>query len=375
MNNTGADPVIAAFYRAALEPGLWPEAMRAFARLADGDVACCFLKAETGAVPSRGYVTGLDQAAWEDGYRRYYHQLDPGYTILTRSTPGRMHLMQDHFSDRLVARSEYFQDFYLRAGLRYSCSGTVLDHGELTVLSVHRALARGPFEQALHSQLQRVLDHLPNVFCLRDTAQQARVHGALAWTALDTLPRAVLLVDPCLRLVYMNPAARRLLAAGRCSPPLIAMRGGSVEVRLSSVQQRLAQRVRQVCAGVACHRPAPLYLSDADGRPALEIGILPLPLPVEQGLGQAMACMAMLSLRSLFRSVAVHGVFAPGHPCGLSGAEWALALALADGVEPADYAVRRGIRITTVRSQIQAILRKTGTRRSSEIASLFGALE
>ncbi|MBH1996559.1 MAG: hypothetical protein I8H69_15950, partial [Burkholderiales bacterium] len=62
-------------------------------------------------------------------------------------------------------------------------------------------------------------------------------------------------------------------------------------------------------------------------------------------------------------------------PCGLTAAQWALAQALADGVEPTDYARRHGVRISTVRSQIQAILAKTGTRRSSEIASLFSAME
>ncbi|MEG1327803.1 MAG: hypothetical protein RSD99_23080, partial [Janthinobacterium sp.] len=77
----------------------------------------------------------------------------------------------------------------------------------------------------------------------------------------------------------------------------------------------------------------------------------------------------------LFRSGRRHWPDTAERPCGLTGAEWSLALALADGVEPVEYAQRKGVRISTVRSQIQAILAKTGTRRSSEIASLFSALE
>lgn len=374
MDKDGADPVIAAFYRAALEPLQWSAAMRAFARLAGGDVACCFLKAETGAVPSRGYVTGLDQGAWEDGYRRYYHALDPGYAILTRAPPGRMHLMQDYFSEQAVARSEYFQDFYLRAGVRYSCSGIVRDNGALTILSAHRAAGQGPYDGNTHSQLQRVLDHLPNVFRLRDTAQQAQAHGALAWEALDALPRAILLTDAGLRLVFMNIAAQQLLAATSPFASVFTLHGGKVAVRMSQLQQQLAQRVRQTCAALACRRPAPLYASDEDGRPALEIGILPLPVRLGQADGEG-ASLAMLSLRPLFRSGRRHWPGALERPCGLTGAEWSLALALADGMEPGEYAQRKGVRISTVRSQIQAILAKTGTRRSSEIASLFSALE
>ncbi|WP_051958379.1 helix-turn-helix transcriptional regulator [Janthinobacterium sp. RA13] len=374
MDKDGADAVIAAFYRAALEPLQWSVAMRAFARLAGGDVACCFLKAETGAVPSRGYVTGLDQGAWEDGYRRYYHALDPGYAVLTRAPPGRMHLMQDYFSEQAVARSEYFQDFYLRAGVRYSCSGVVRDSGALTILSAHRAAGQGPYDGNTRGQLQRVLDHLPNVFRLRDTAQQAQAHGALAWEALDALPRAILLTDACLRLVFLNVAAQRLLAATSPLASVITMHGGKVAVRMSPLQQQLAQRVRQACAGLACHRPAPLYASDVEGRPVLEIGILPLPLRIGEADG-AGASLAMLSLRPLFRAGLRHWPGTAERPCGLTGAEWSLALALADGMEPAEYALRHGVRISTVRSQIQAILAKTGTHRSSEIASLFSALE
>ena len=381
MEEEGADPVIAAFYRAALEPGQWHAALRAFARLAGGDVACCFLKAEAGLAPSRAHICGLDEQAWEDGYRRYYHAIDPGYTVLKQGMPGRMYLMQDYISARAVARSEYFQDFYLRAGVRYSCSGTIRDGGGLTILSAHRAAGQGRYDGRTRLQLQRVLEHLPNVFRLRDTAQQAQVHGALAWAALDELPRAILLVDACLQLVFMNQAAQRLL----CGPPLapslapataaIVLRGGKVGVRATAVQQRLVQRVRQVCAGQACGIPAPLYLADGAGRPTLEIGILPLPIPLGRGMRGDGACMAMLSLRPLFRTAAQPWPQGAERPCGLTAAQWALAQALADGMEPADYARRRGIRISTVRSQIQAILAKTGTRRSSEIASLFSALE
>ena len=374
VDTEGADPVIAAFYRAALEPLQWNVAMRAFARLAGGEVACCFLKAETGAVPSRGYVTGLDQSAWEDGYRRYYHTLDPGYPVLTHDPPGRMHLMQDYFSDQAVARSEYFQDFYLRAGIRYSCSGVVRDNGALTILSAHRTAGQGPYDRNTRGQLQRVLDHLPNVFRLRDTAQLAQAHGALAWEALDALPRAILLVDACLRMVFMNVAAQRLLAATSPLAAVFTLHGGKVAVRMSQLQQQLAQRVRQACLGMACHRPAPLYASDADGRPALEIGILPLPVRIGPADGDG-ASLAMLSLRPLFRAGMRYWPGAAERPCGLTGAEWSLALALADGMEPVEYAQRHGVRISTVRSQIQAILAKTGTRRSSEIASLFSALE
>jgi DNA-binding CsgD family transcriptional regulator len=40
-------------------------------------------------------------------------------------------------------------------------------------------------------------------------------------------------------------------------------------------------------------------------------------------------------------------------------------------LSPAEYADRAGVRVSTVRSQIKAILAKTGARRIADIVALF----
>lgn len=58
---------------------------------------------------------------------------------------------------------------------------------------------------------------------------------------------------------------------------------------------------------------------------------------------------------------------------GLSPAEAALACAIADGDEPSCFAARRGVRISTVRTQLRAVFRKAGVTKQTELAALVTA--
>jgi DNA-binding CsgD family transcriptional regulator len=52
---------------------------------------------------------------------------------------------------------------------------------------------------------------------------------------------------------------------------------------------------------------------------------------------------------------------------GISSAEARLALALANGETPKEYAASRNLGLPTVRTQLQSLFAKTGTRRQSEL--------
>lgn len=365
MKPGSADHVISEFYSAALQPQHWDNALAALTRLADGQAACCYVKDGPGETPEHHHLSGVDEGAWRDGYMRYYHLLDPGYGILQRVPAGVMYPMHRYVSDDMVKHSEYFQDFYLRTGLRYPCCGIVSHDGRVAILSVHRAPGQQHYQESAVCDLQRVLSHLPNVLRLRDLAQQAQTEPTLSFAALDMLPRAVVLADSGLRVQLMNRAAHVLLA----HEPGLCLRGGMFGLQDAAMQQRLARAVRRVCCVATAAEPAPLHTVDANGRPALEICIAPLPV-AQSGAAQP---LAMLSLRRLFHAAIAARQAA--RPYGLSPAELAVAMALANGMAPLAYASEHGVRISTVRSQIQAILAKTGTRRSSEIAVLFSSLE
>ncbi|AJY14761.1 helix-turn-helix transcriptional regulator [Burkholderia multivorans] len=360
-----ADESIAALYAAAIDPEQWHVALQALVALADARAANCFVHdARTGRFLEyrfTGYGSG-----WADAYASHYHSLDLAREVLMREPAGRMYPMHRFLPDSVIDRSEYYQDFYIREGLRYSCGGMRLEGDRRLILAVHRPVNHRPYDAHTVRELQRVLDHLPNVFRVRETAAQTHDRAPMMAAALDALPRAVIVVDDTLRVRYLNAAASALL-------------GESTELRVQAdrlvasspqVAPQLAQRVKDACAPPHVAAPQPLYALDRERRPTFEIQVVPLKPQLTASLDRDTRPLAMLLPRRPFRGAA--RPLAESAPFALTPAEMAVATGIAGGLTPAEYAQRNGVRISTVRSQIKSIFAKTGVRRIADLVALFG---
>jgi len=360
-----ADESIAALYTAAIDPEQWDVALKALMALADARAANCFVHdARTGTFLEyrfTGYGSG-----WADAYASHYHRLDLARGVLMREPAGHMYPMHRFLPDRVVARSEYFQDFYIREGLRYSCGGMRLDGDRRLILAVHRPVNHRPYDAHTTRELQRVLDHLPNVFRIRQTAAPTASREPLMAAALDALPRAVIVVDDTLHVRYLNAAA-------------IALLEESTDIRTQTdrlvpwapqIATQLAQRVREACSPQPSVDPLPLHALDREQRPTLEIHVVPLKPQLTAPLDRDARPLAMLLLRRPFQRIARPD--ADARPFALTRAEMAVATGIASGLAPAEYAACNGVQISTVRSQIKAIFAKTGVRRIADLVALFG---
>jgi DNA-binding CsgD family transcriptional regulator/PAS domain-containing protein len=367
MTGRSADEAIAALYTAAVDPSQWDAALGALTRLADARAANCFVH---DALTERfleyrfiGYGPN-----WADGYARHYHGLDLARRVLLREPAGQMYAMHRHVTSGMVESSPYYQDFYIPEGLRYSCGGTLFDGNRRLILAVHRPVAHRPFEEQTVAELQRVLDHLPNVFHVRELAARTRDNSLMSSTALDALPRAVAIVDEGMNLQYLNAAAEALLNTS-AEVRIRANRLSTSETRLA---HQLAQRVKSACQMTPTVDPVPLYTANADGRPSVELHVVPLKPQLAADFGCARP-LAMVLLRRPFHCA--EWLRSANRPYALSRAEMAVVAALIEGLTPAEHAERSGVKISTVRSQIKTILAKTGTRRMAEVAILFAAIE
>ena len=361
-----ADESIAALYTAAIDPEQWDVALKALTALADARAANCFVHDACTGTFLEYHFTGYG-SAWADAYASHYHRLDLARGVLMREPAGRMYPMHRFLPDQVIERSEYYQDFYIREGLRYSCGGMRLDGGRRLMLAVHRPLNHRPYDAHTTRELQRVLDHLPNVFRLRQTAAPpAASREPLMAAALDALPRAVIVVDDTLRVRYLNAAALAMLQE------LTEIRAQADRLVLwaPQVAAQLVQRVRDACAPCPIVEPLPLYALDRGQRPTLEIHVVPLKPQLTAPLDPDTRPLAMLLLRRPFRRI--ERPEAEQRPFSLTRAEMAVATGIARGQTPAEYAACTGVRISTVRSQIKAIFGKTGVRRIADLVALFG---
>lgn len=363
-----ADHAIAGLYTAAADSDQWDTALAAVARVADGRAAACFVHDAVTEQLIEQRLIGFDDPTWADSYARYYHALDPARQVLYREPAGRMYPMHRFVPEDLIRRSEYYQDFYFPVGMRYSCGGTLFDGGKRLILAVHRPTGHRLYDDETVAALQRILEHLPNVFRVRDLAARTREGALLSVAALEALQRPVAIVDSRSQIRYLNPAAQALLN----ELPALRVHAGQLSMREPRLESQLALRVKAACRPTPIVHPAPLYTVDTNGRPVVEVNVVPLPPQSADRIVSAQP-MAMVLIRRVFPSLAWPRN--TERPYGLSPAEMALALALVEGLTPAEHAARTGVKLSTVRSHIRSVFAKTGTRRAAEVATIFAALE
>jgi DNA-binding CsgD family transcriptional regulator len=362
-----ADEAIAALYTAAVDPNQWDSALDALTTLADARAANCFVHdALTGSFLEYRF-TGYGPN-WAQAYAGHYHSLDLARGVLLAQPVGRMYPMHRYVPDSAVQRSEYYQDFYMREGLRYSCGGTLLEGDQRLILAVHRPVGHLPYEEAIVGELQRVLNHLPSVFRVRNLAARTADHALISSAALDALPRAAIIVDAGLNVHYLNRAADAVLRTSTA----LNVKTNRLTLDGQQLAQQLARRVKCACLKVPEIEVTPLYVHGESDGPTIEISVVPLKPQLVAGFVRTQP-LAMVLLRQPFHNAG--WPHSATRPFALSRAEMAVAAAIAGGLTPGEYAARRGVKISTVRSQIKSILEKTGTRRITDIAMLFAAMD
>jgi DNA-binding CsgD family transcriptional regulator/PAS domain-containing protein len=367
VSGHSADEAIAALYAAAVAPEQWGKALEVLTRLADARAANCFVHDALTEHFIEYRFIGYGEN-WARDYASHYHSLDLARRVLLREPAGRMHAMHRYVSESMVQKSEYYQDFYIREGLRYSCGGTLFDGNQRLILAVHRPVGHSPYDEHVIAELQRVLNHLPHVFRVRELVTQGRVDASMSCAALDALPRAVVIVDANATIRYINRAASVLLDQADD----MHVRSSRLSLSDPRLARQLSQRIEKACQPPQTVDPVPLYTVDANGRPSAELHVVPLDPALAAGVTSAHP-MAMILMRRPFQRADWSGAIA--RPYSLSPAELGVATALVEGLTPAEYALRSGVKISTVRSQIKSIMAKTGTRRMPEIATLFAGID
>lgn len=273
-------------------------------------------------------------------------------------------------------RSEFYNDFGRRLGLRYVV-GTVLPLGAAGVMPIglHRPAGSGPFERAQAELLEQLLPHMRRAMQLRHRLASGAPSVSPSFAALDALAVGVLVVDAELRVVVANAAAEAL--AGRGGPIRLqrGIAGAVVSALRSGDTAALAAQVRAVAlrgdAGGA------VALRDADGAVAVAALVSPLPRRLSaSGADRSgrVAGQALVLLRALKPSATGAEAGLLRQLFGLTRAEAEVALALAGGATKEAVAAGRGARLSTVQTQVRAILAKTGAANLRDFERVLAGL-
>lgn len=360
--------IVERFRRAAFGLEDWQDALAGFAGATDARVVHLIGMDRSGAVAFdliRGVTPDMvDTFVREGGLSRHTNPR----TGVAIDGP----MLRTVFDDALLSRHErdalpIYRNLFDRADAGFAALTRLRVPGCDAILSLLRPRS---FLDSADREAHIIDAAAP---ALSDIMAQAVALGAgLDRTVRETaelLEQRVLLLDGDRRMVQMSPGCEAWLAP---AGPL-TMRGGRIHARDAATDRALSLAIAQALDPLQALRPGRrvvLRMPGSDGHDEGERLILTVRAAPRRPSGPLARARVMLSAKTAAAPSAE--LFADLF--GLTPAEAQVAVLLAVGHDSAAIARLRGCSVATVRTQVMALLNKTGTHRQGElVARLRGA--
>lgn len=352
--------LIGDLYESATDAAAWSGLATPFAKAVDGVTAVVW-SAQAGGEPGAAVTHGLPDDALAL-YLAYFSRIDPWIAAARRRGLGSFAVLgTDLVPEWQLVESEFGVDFALGFGIVETIAGHVaLGPGLIAGVGVHRPRGARRFEPRDVSGVRALLPHLQRALQLR--ARLGTASGEIGLAALDALAFGAAVCDAAGRVMFANVAAE---AAARAGAGLVL---GDARSPIGAARPeeggQLRALVRDAAAGGA---GGGLALTGTDGA---VLFVLVSPLPRRFGAGPP---LALVTLRAAAATETV-GAATLAALFRLTGAEAALAAALAAGRSLAAIGTERRVSENTLRTQLGHVLRKTGVRGQGDLMRLLGAI-
>lgn len=376
--------LIADLYESALLPEHIPDVLTRINAALDCDGLHLVGKDEDSGGLFASVVIGERIASAERDYLAHYHRIDPRLQIGLNSPTGVVVACHDFLDDRFVNGSEFYQDFLIPHGPRYVIGGNIHRAGGKNIhVALNHLVGRPQFSEEKRREMGAYMFHLSRWAKHLFLADELRGAASSGFFALETLGQGILILDDRSAVLFANQAAQRLLGNVLTSRGLRTSWAPGAQLK-SQLRQTIRDRQARTV-------PLPHAIG---GRPT-QLVLSLLPLPRDRGMGVRMpsgmeavsrvldpalpggiGAIPSASLVVLIRAQ-VASPAGPGRyqrTFGLTPAEARLADALAHGASPQGYADTAGLSVTTVRTQIRALLAKTGATNLRALVVLLAGL-
>jgi DNA-binding CsgD family transcriptional regulator/PAS domain-containing protein len=360
-----AADLIADIYEAAVDDQRWPRIAQLVAKATEMPSAGVWFI-------DRGQLVDMaltkDNQETQGPYLAHYAKLDVWQQGLLRGPWDRPRLGYELFSERDLVKTEFYNDFARRADMFRPMGAIVRLAGDsfATVATIRPGRTK-LVEESDKEKLARVLPHMRRALQLRLAQRRRSAPAPLHAAALDALAFGIIVCDATGCIVLANKAAEALAQAG--AGVSLGSRGRGLCALVPAEAKTLAGLVRDAASG------GPGGIMRLTGRSGgLETIALVTPLPQSFGLaGNASVAHALVTLRSArddpsFSTELLATLF------GLSPAQAEIALAIFSGKAPEEIAAERGVAISTLRTHLAEIFRRTGAENQRDLVRLLGML-
>jgi DNA-binding CsgD family transcriptional regulator len=357
-------------YEAALEPGLWPEALSRVAGVCGAKWAPCIVAPDP-------IVPAMFQNSLADPEQltrmRCFHTPDtnPFIPVMLASPLGRINLHEEWFTDRQWKRTDIYDELVRPIDAVATLAVPLLRSSHcFASFGAVRARSRGGFERNDLSALSRLIPHLQRAVSLMLRLDRLGTQAAAMQEAWNRLSFGIMALDAKGRLLWTNHAGERILMQNDG----LSACGGRLHARPLDVNGELQRLIGE--AGLTTNGHG-LQSGGATviprNPPARPLALIVSPIrTADRGLSfrnpGTPAVLVLVNdpdqipdppralLRQLYR---------------LTEREAALAALLLEGCDLREAGEKMGVGIGTVRTHLRQLFEKTGTRRQAELVRLL----
>jgi DNA-binding CsgD family transcriptional regulator len=378
-NPAGYEGFVDLIYQAAIDSELWPTVLDRLVELIDGEAATLhWYDLFSGA--SNGVGVRVDQTALDKGFEAF-----SSCSPLTEKDPAKKRHRLRNYVPRIrrdvdwlpkdqFIRTAYYNDFFQAFGFHSDVTlGLMVEEVgggafEGAGLNVFRHKRHGDWSDDNMALCAALHPHLIRSYRMgrRVAAQQRLGDGLMQY--IDQAPWGMFILDAFGRINHANETGQALLA----EPGGLTVAGGRLSARRSDDTRRLLQLIGRAGSPDREQRTGgSMTLTTPGRRRPLSILVCPMRgdrASVYPGASAVMACVMDPDASVTLPEKELQDLF------GLTLAETKVALALGEGLDPAEVARRLGLSLATVRTHLAHIFDKTETRGQVALSSLLTRL-
>lgn len=327
-------------------------------------------------------------------YKEYYGAIDPRRQLTLSQSPGTIWACHDHFDDRFVGRSEFYQDLLIPVGARYILMCLIMRHdGVSGYLAFNHLAGQGHFSNQQKRAAAMLIPHLQRTIKL--TMQSERFRGAsfAGAASLNALDQSVFALDETGVVTFLNERADLLLKKRRW----LKTRDGRLDAFYIVEEEKFATALRRARLSRQAETFALYGSENISGDPDQTQVITVIPMPIGGAIksvndaslveshvtdlrdrvasdlshftgAELIVLVSPQRRRSAISAASLRLLFK------LTPAEARLAHDLAKGASIEEYAESAAISVATARTQLRSVLAKTGEKRLQDLVRMLASL-
>jgi DNA-binding CsgD family transcriptional regulator len=361
------DVVLDGIYEAAADPALWARALDTIGDRFGGSPLIIWLQ-ELPQKPFFSAISRLDPALQPVFFDRYATpETNPAIPFLMKTAPGEpVDFVARMGGNSAFQRTSIYADLFIPQRIWSRCCAAIFrEDGLVAPLVLQGPAGCAALTGTEYDELSFLLRHIKR--SLRVTTRLLRMEAGTTpfVAALNRIKIALAFADATGRVRFLNRAAERIILA----QDGLAIQAGHLVAR-NNIERALLDRLIAAAASPQRRGGGTMAISRPSGEPryCIEVSHMPLQALADQPLSGAI--------------IFITDPATPDHQSGevlmqiyrLTQAEARVALAVAKGDGIGAAAEALGVSSNTLKTLLQRIFAKTGTRRQSELAALVARL-